>query len=286
MGQRFEGRNLEEALTNAAQSLGVERYQVSYHVVAEKRGFLGGVKRLVIEAAVDPDASAPQVPEPGNTAVAPPPVSRPSRGARGQGRGGSRGSRPQRRSNFDDEPRQRDDRRGGPRRRHDYDDDIPIQAEQSADALRVVEWCEELFDLADLELVIRTWDREDKIDIVLYGRDTRRVLDRDCELLDSIQVVANKALVKKEAGKPLEFDCGGFKKERDEELRERALSAADRVRRDGREQLLPPMTPVERRIVHLTLQDDDEVATESRGDGFLKRVAIIPKAAPVPTREP
>ena len=35
------------------------------------------------------------------------------------------------------------------------------------------------------------------------------------------------------------------------------------------------MRPIERRIVHLALQDDADVTTESRGDGFYKRVAIM-----------
>jgi hypothetical protein len=35
------------------------------------------------------------------------------------------------------------------------------------------------------------------------------------------------------------------------------------------------MTPIERRIVHIALRDDAEVTTESRGDGFYKRVAIL-----------
>jgi spoIIIJ-associated protein len=39
------------------------------------------------------------------------------------------------------------------------------------------------------------------------------------------------------------------------------------------------MSPIERRIVHLALQDDQDVTTESRGDGFYKRVAIIPRPA-------
>jgi spoIIIJ-associated protein len=37
------------------------------------------------------------------------------------------------------------------------------------------------------------------------------------------------------------------------------------------------MSPIERRIVHLALQDDEAVTTESRGDGFYKRVAVIPR---------
>ena len=37
------------------------------------------------------------------------------------------------------------------------------------------------------------------------------------------------------------------------------------------------MGPAERRIIHLALQDDSDVETESRGEGFFKRVAIIPR---------
>ncbi|HEX2121131.1 MAG TPA: Jag N-terminal domain-containing protein, partial [Thermoanaerobaculia bacterium] len=66
MSQRFEGRNLEEALNHAAQTFGVERWQLTYHVLLEKRGFLGGVKRVVIEADVNEQAPPP--------APAPPPL--------------------------------------------------------------------------------------------------------------------------------------------------------------------------------------------------------------------
>ena len=38
------------------------------------------------------------------------------------------------------------------------------------------------------------------------------------------------------------------------------------------------MSPIERRIVHLALRDAGDVQTISRGDGFFKRVAILPKA--------
>jgi len=51
------------------------------------------------------------------------------------------------------------------------------------------------------------------------------------------------------------------------------------VRSSGREQLLPAMTPIERRIVHLALQEDADVTTESRGDGFYKRVAVVMRNA-------
>ena len=56
MSQRFEGRSLDDALQNAATALGVDRYQLKYRVLAEKRGFLGGVKRIVVEAEIGPDS--------------------------------------------------------------------------------------------------------------------------------------------------------------------------------------------------------------------------------------
>jgi spoIIIJ-associated protein len=94
-------------------------------------------------------------------------------------------------------------------------------------------------------------------------------------------VLANKAFVGRKLEKDIELDCGAFKGKRIEHLEQTAREVADRVRRDRREQLLPAMTPIERRIVHLALADDADVATESRGDGFYKRVAIVPKQVAV-----
>src|SRR5437667_4831966 len=129
MAQRFEGKNLEEALNNAAQTFGVERYQLTYHVLLEKRGFLGGMKRIVIEAEVNTEA--PQQSEPATAAERP-------RRERERGRGG----------------RQRGDQRGDERRdrhrksveRREEEDltpiEIPAQGPESEMAKSVREWCE------------------------------------------------------------------------------------------------------------------------------------------------
>src|SRR5258708_8421959 len=59
MPQRFEGRNLDDALTAAAQHVGVGGWQLTYSVLLEKRGFLGGVKRVVLEADINEAATQP-----------------------------------------------------------------------------------------------------------------------------------------------------------------------------------------------------------------------------------
>ncbi len=147
-------------------------------------------------------------------------------------------------------------------------EEAPPQESESETAGAVRQWCEEVLRLGGFEVELRTAENDAQIVVKLYGRDTSRMLDRHGELLDALQVLANKALVGRRIEKDIELDCGTFKEKRVEELGERARATAERVRREGREQLLPAMSPIERRIVHLALQDDQQVMTESRGDGW------------------
>jgi spoIIIJ-associated protein len=289
MSQRFEGKNLDDALTAASQALGVERFQLTYHVLLEKRGFLGGVKRVVVEAEINEAAVVPAVQPAPIAAPAPsaPPARRPEgrrsaggggRGPRG-GRGGDRGGAGgggQRRGRGPRRDRFEEELQPGDFEQH-FDVEIPEQGERSEGAKTVAEWCERVIALARLALELRTEESDTQIVVRLYGRDTPRLTDQHGELLDAIQVLANKTFVGRKVEKDIELDCGAFKGKRIEQLEQTAREVADRVRRDGREQLLPAMTPIERRIVHLALAEDAEVATESRGDGFYKRVAIVPK---------
>ena len=90
MSHRFEGRSLEEALQSAAETLGVERWQLTYHVLLEKRGFLGGVKRVVLEADINTTAPTPPPTSPAESSGSAPPR-RGGRDARPGGGGGTAG---------------------------------------------------------------------------------------------------------------------------------------------------------------------------------------------------
>jgi len=283
MAQRFEGKNLDEALTMASEAFGVERVQLTYHVVLEKRGFLGGFKRIVVEAEVN-DAPVTQATQPVSSSI----PGRPARNAGGGGRGRGDGSRGRGRGG---DGRDRGGRSGGGNRsrgpRRDHDDDfqtgdferfageIPEQGPESEQAGVVRAWYERVIELANLNLEIRTEENETQIIVRLFGGDARLLTEQHGELLDAIQVLGNKAMVGGKVEKEIELNCEAFKERRAEQLAEKARELADRVRDTGREQLLPAMTPIERRLVHLALQEDADVTTESRGDGFYKRVAIV-----------
>jgi predicted RNA-binding protein Jag len=285
MAQRFEGRNLDEALTMASEAFGVDRVQLTYHVVLEKKGFLGGFKRVVVEAEVNESPLAATVHE--AAAPAPGVVRRPAGGGgrsrgnrdRGRGRGGDGSDRGRRSGGGNRAPRRQtaDDFQTGDFER--FAGDIPQQGPESEQAVVVRAWYTRVLELAKLQLEIRTEENETQLIVRLFGGDARMLTEEHGELLDALQVLGNKALVGTKVEKEIELNCEAFKERRAEQLAEKARELADAVRSSGREQLLPAMTPIERRIVHLALQEDADVTTESRGDGFYKRVAVVMRGA-------
>ncbi|MEA2415912.1 MAG: spoIIIJ-associated protein [Thermoanaerobaculia bacterium] len=285
MAQRFEGKNLDEALTMASEAFGVDRVQLTYHVVLEKKGFLGGIKRIVVEAEVNERPIAASVQE--AAAPAPGAARRPGGGGgrgrgnrdRGRGRGGNGGDRGRRSGGGNRAPRREtaDDFQTGDFER--FAGDIPEQGPESEQAGVVRAWYARVIELAKLQLEIRTEENDTQVIVRLFGGDARLLTEEHGELLDALQVLGNKALVGSKVEKEIELNCEAFKERRAEQLAEKAKELADRVRSSGREQLLPAMTPIERRIVHLALQEDADVTTESRGDGFYKRVAVVMRGA-------
>jgi spoIIIJ-associated protein len=72
---------------------------------------------------------------------------------------------------------------------------------------------------------------------------------------------------------------------REKKLASVARRAADKAAGSAKPVELQPMTSWERRIVHLTLEPDQRVFTESRGKGNKRRVVVYPKGFTVEKRE-
>ena len=72
------------------------------------------------------------------------------------------------------------------------------------------------------------------------------------------------------------LDAEGYRKKKINTLKELAKKLAARVKKTGKIFSTSPLSAGERKIIHLTLQKDQEVKTQSVGEGELKRVNIIP----------
>ncbi len=113
------------------------------------------------------------------------------------------------------------------------------------------------------------------------GPDADLLLEKNAALLNAIEYVVLKAVRLEESlfGK-ITFDCNGWRRLRAEELKLTARVAAERVAESGTPLTLSPMSPRERRIIHLALKDQPQVRTVSEGFGPERKVVILPATPP------
>jgi spoIIIJ-associated protein len=112
------------------------------------------------------------------------------------------------------------------------------------------------------------------------GRDQDVLLERGGEVLKALEHLAFKALrIEPQFHEKLRLDCGGYRALRLEELKLTARVAAERVQSTRQPFRLNPMSPRERRVVHLALKEMPGVRTESLGAGDERQVVIYPADA-------
>jgi spoIIIJ-associated protein len=113
--------------------------------------------------------------------------------------------------------------------------------------------------------------------VVLSGPDRGLVLGRGAELLDALEYLTNRVFSKQiDHDGRIVFESGNYRALREQELRLMAMKAAERVRGSRSAFTFEPMSPSERRIIHLALVDDGSVRTESVGNGAERKVKVVP----------
>jgi spoIIIJ-associated protein len=149
-------------------------------------------------------------------------------------------------------------------------------AEIAADPTEVARLADRMLQGLGLQVGTSARDAGETIEVEIEGADRDYLLDRRGEALNAVQYLLNRILYRGRQGKKIHVDSNGFRKVREEEIVEIARLTAEKVRARGEESLLSPLNPYERRLVHLALREIEGVETRSIGDGFLKRVAIVP----------
>jgi spoIIIJ-associated protein len=123
----------------------------------------------------------------------------------------------------------------------------------------------------------RDWERPE-IMVEFAGPDSSLLLERGCELLRSIELLALEIIrLPGNEHEKVRFDCMNQRALRLQELRVAADVAAERVRRLGTPYEFQPMSSRERRIVHLALRDHADLHTESQGEGSRRCLVVYPK---------
>lgn len=107
------------------------------------------------------------------------------------------------------------------------------------------------------------------------GGDLAVLIGRHGRTLDALQMVLNSLMSSRiKFYYPIVVDIEGYKARRRKKIEDMARSAAARAKDRGGKVTLSPMNAYERRLVHLTLRDDEGVVTHSEGEDPERRVVI------------
>ncbi len=119
---------------------------------------------------------------------------------------------------------------------------------------------------------------EGELILDITGSDLAVLIGRHGRTLDALQFLIS-SITSRTIGfrYPIVVDVEGYKGRQRQKLEEIARHAADRAVSQDREIKLRPMTPYERRIVHIALREDARVETESEGEGRGRRVVVVPR---------
>ncbi len=256
------GADVEKAIESGLQQLGVSRSEVIIDVIDEgSRGLLGigsrdAVVRLVSLSAPEPAPKPAPRPTPAKETAVPtqtpkrqPPVRDTAAAAKANGSDG---------------------------------DSLDADPEEKDAAISVITT---LLDKMMVEAEVRasvsepddlTGRRVNVIDI--EGDDLGVLIGPRGETLNAVQYLA-RLMVGNQLQKRATFvvDVEGYRQRRQQALARLAERMAKKVVSRRRPVSLEPMPPHERRIIHMTLRDNDEVYTQSSGEGKRRKVRILPK---------
>jgi spoIIIJ-associated protein len=165
------------------------------------------------------------------------------------------------------------------RRSHRSNGESPVpEDEHAARALQFLTDVIGQMEVAcDVQLV-RARDPEDRdIHVEITGADTARIIGKRGQTLSALQLLASRVLNRPGLERRyVTVDAEGYRSRRDNSLATMAKRLGKQAVSDGKIITFEPMSPRDRRVVHLALAKFEGVITKSDGDGEDRRVQIIP----------
>lgn len=156
-------------------------------------------------------------------------------------------------------------------------EETPAVAKEDAGEL-ACHFLKDMIDAMNVEAELEVLRKDDKLTVNITGEDLGMLIGRRGDTLEAIQFLTNLAVSKKMAErKRVIVDIEGYRKRREETLTRLAYKLADKAKKTGNRVVLEPMSPQERRIIHMALQNELTIATYSEGQEPNRRVVITPK---------
>ncbi|MFZ5758311.1 MAG: protein jag [Thermodesulfobacteriota bacterium] len=273
----FKGADIDEAISQACRKLNVPREELDIEIVSTGSSGIFGLckKQAVIRAARKPadtigpeEQAATTDPEPETALPAPsaaPPVVPPATEEKYEQSANNQAPR-----------RERQAAREGKKAEAPPSTPPRPLAPLTREILGQIKTdLEQLLTLMGFASTVEVEDRNNKAHAVISGEHLEALTGNDGQALDSLQYLMRKIIARKFPDKVhFAIDAGEFREKRKIELQELALKLATEVKETEKTKTTPPLNPAERRVVHLTLQDDKGIRSRSVGDGLFKKIII------------
>jgi len=137
-----------------------------------------------------------------------------------------------------------------------------------------------LFWLSEQTSVEVKDETKDRIRLEIHGDKTGLLIGKRGQTLDALQYLVNKMVNKSaDSSKRIEVDMEQYRKRREQSLRNMATRLGEKVKKKKKPITIEPMNAHDRRIIHLTLKNDQSLETRSVGKGEMRKLVIHPTQA-------
>lgn len=137
---------------------------------------------------------------------------------------------------------------------------------------------EKILALIPVEAVVKAEVSQGKIMMNIEGDSSGILIGRKGKTLDAIDYLVNRIMNSGSEKKiKVVIDSENYRQRHIEFLEQMALKIGEKVKKQKKSLSTGPLNPHDRRIIHLTLKNDNNLDTRSRGEGLLKKVVIIYK---------
>lgn len=266
---RITAKTIEAAVAEGLKQLGISREEAVVHVVEQPSSGLFGLihKKMAVVDISAPDEEAAveepkEEPAPAEAPKAETPAEEPSA--------------KEAPASVTEEPKEAPaPEKAEETEKKGREEFVFKQEEQEKTAEEAKKFLSSVFKGMHLDVTMECLMNEERILLNLHGEGLGILIGKHGQTLDALQYLTNLA-----AGKAFHhhyfvlLDVENYRERRKDTLEALARRLAGKVKRTGEPVKLEPMAAGERRIIHLALQDDGAVTTESEGEAPHRYVVI------------
>jgi spoIIIJ-associated protein len=245
----FEGKNVERAVTRACEVLNIPRDQLKHDVISfGATGIFGlvGIKKARIRVATPGIRNAENA-APAAGSAPPDAAADPL-------------------SVLDDI------------QETDAEDWVPQKADLSDPAALGRRVLQRLADAVTCGAEIAVNCSSRQIVYTISGGNPAAIIGKRGQTLEAIQYLLKKIVNKSAEDRTrIVVDIAGYASKRQTDLQALALQFAEKAYRNGKSVTVGRFNPQDRKIIHLALKNNRRVKTQSKGEGYVKKLAVIPR---------